>query len=270
MVDWLKRAFEVSNARACRLVELQQSSYFYKAKGDEINEALKRRMKEIAASRVRFGYRRITVMLRREGWKVNAKRVYRLYSEEGMQLSRKKPMKKRVSHRRITSARAEAPNQKWLMDFVTDRLEDGRYFRALTVVDQFTRECVALHVGQFLRGTDVARCLDRAIKARKAPESITVDNGSEFCNQVMDTWAYRNEVVLDFIRPGKPVDNHYIESFNGRLRDECLNTHLFFDLEDAQEKLDEWRNDYNFVRPHGTLGELAPQEFASQYKPPKI
>ena len=270
MVDWLKGAFEVSNARACRLVGLQESSYFYKAKGNEMNEALKRRMKEIAASRVRFGYRRITVMLRREGWKVNAKRVYRLYSEEGMQLSRKKPKKKRASHQRIPSSQATAPNQKWSKDFVTDRLEDGRYFRVLTVVDQFTRECVALHAGQSLRGDDVARCLDRSIRTRKAPQSITVDNGSEFCSQVMDTWAYRNDVLLDFIRPGKPVENHYIESFNGRLRDECLNTHLFFNLEDAQEKLDEWRNDYNFVRPHGTLGELAPQEFASQYEPPKI
>ena len=254
----------MSDARACRLVEWQISSYFYKAKGNEMNEASKRRMKEIAASRVRFGYRRITVMLRRESWKAKAKRVYRLNREEGMQPSRKKPKKKRASHQRITSAQAEAPNQKWSMGFVTDRLEGGRYFRVLTVVDQFTRERLALHAGQSLRGEDVARCLDRVIRVRKSPESITVDNRSEFYSQVMDTWAYRDEVLLTFIRPGKPVENHYIGSFNGRLRDECLNTHLFFDLEDAQEKLDDWRNDYNFVRPHGTLGELAPQEFANK------
>lgn len=251
-------------------MELQPSSYYYQAKQNGVNEALKLRMKEIAAARVRFGYRRITVLLRREGWQVNAKRIYRLYREEGMQLSRKKPKKKRASHQRVASLQAEESNQKWSMDFVTDRLVDGRYFRILTVVDQFTRECVALHVGQSLRGSDVARCLNRVVQDRGTPESITVDNGSEFCSQVMDNWAYRNRVQLEFIRPGKPVENHYIESFNGRLRDECLNVHLFFDLKDAQEKLDRWREDYNFVRPHGSLGEMTPREFASQHNRPEI
>ena len=249
---------------------MQTSSYHYQAKHSAVNEALKQRMKEIAAARVRFGYRRITVLLRREGWKVNAKRVYRLYREEGMQLSRKKPKKKRASHQRVATSQAEEANQKWSMDFVTDRLVDGRYFRALTVVDQFTRECIALHAGQSLKGSDVAQCLNRAVQDRAAPESITVDNGSEFCSQVMDTWAYRNQVQLGFIRPGKPVENHYIESFNGRLRDECLNLHLFFDLEDAQEKLDQWREDYNYVRTHGSLGEMTPREFARQHQHPEI
>lgn len=235
-----------------------------------MNEALRHRIKEIAASRVRFGYRRITVLLRREGWEVNAKRVYRLYKEEEMQLSRKKPKKKRASHQRVARVQAQEANQKWSMDFVTDRLEDGRYFRALTVVDQYTRECVALHAGKSLRGADVARCLSRAIKSRSAPESITVDNGSEFCSRVMDEWAYRNQVKLDFIRPGKPVENNYIESFNGRLRDECLNVHLFFDLEDAQDKLDRWRKDYNMNRPHGSLKEMTPWEFANRQNSSKI
>lgn len=148
------------------------------------------------------------------------------------------------------------------MDFVTDRFENGNYFRMLTVVDQYTRECVALHAGSSLRDTDVAKCLRRVIKERKAPSSITVDNGSEFYSQAMDSWAYQNEVKLDFIRPGKPVENHYIESFNGRLRDECLNTHLFFDLKDAQKKIDLWREDYNKVRPHSALRSLPPAEYA--------
>ena len=264
LVGWLRASYSVSKARACRLVLLQPSSYYYQAKRNVGNEVLKQRIKEIAAARVRFGYRRITVLLRRESWKVNAKRVYRLYRQEDMQLSRKKPKKKRASHQRVASVQAERVNQKWSMDFVTDLLVDGRYFRILAVVDQFTRECIALHAGQSLRGSDVARSLSHVVDARSSPESITVDNGSEFCSQVMDTWAYRNKVQLEFIRPGKPVENHYIESFNGGLRDECLNLHLFFNLKDAQDELDLWREDYNLVRPHGSLGEMTPQEFASQ------
>lgn len=260
----------MSKSRACRLLLLERSSYYYKAKRSAVNEALKQRVKEIASSRVRFGYRRITVLLRREGWKVNAKRVYRLYREEGMQLSKKKPKQKRASHHRVARSQAEGPDQKWSMDFVSDRLESGRSFRILAVIDQYTRECVVLQAGQSLRGQDVARCLNQAIGQRSAPDSITVDNGSEFCGQVMDTWAYRNGIRLDFIRPGKPVENNYIESFNGRLRDEYLNAHLFFDMEDAQAKLDRWQEDYNLHRPHGSLGEKTPREFANEYKVPKI
>lgn len=219
-------------------------------------------MKEIAAKRVRFGFQRIHVMLRREGWAVNRKRVYRLYSREEMQLTRKKKQK-RASHKRLPGELAIRANEKWSMDFVTDRFENGRYFRILTIVDQYTRECVALYPGISLRGEDVARCLSRVVKEREAPESITVDNGSEFYSQAMDSWAYRNSVELDFIRPGKPVENHYIESFNGRLRDECLNAHLFFDLQDAQKKLEIWREDYNTVRPHSALRSLPPASYAN-------
>lgn len=208
-------------------------------------------------------------MLRREGWQVNRKRVHRLYREQNLQLRRKKRRIKRASHSRVAQERASEANQRWSMDFVTDRLENGSYFRILTVVDQYTRECLALHAGHSLRGSDVARCLSRVVDERGAPCSITVDNGSEFYSQEMDHWAYRNEVELDFIRPGKPVENHYIESFNGRLRDECLNTHLFFDLLDAQDKLDSWKLDYNAIRPHGSLGQFTPQEFAQKHKTKK-
>ncbi len=249
---------------ACRLVLLGRSSYYYKVKKCAVNEALKQRIKEIASTRVRFGYRQITVWLRREGWKINVKRIQQISKEEGMQLSRKKPKKKRASHQRVASGHAEEPNEKWSMDFVTDRLENGRYLRIPTVIDQFTRECVALHAGQSLRGNDVAEALNDAIEVRDTPEPITVDNGSEFCSQVMDTWAYRNQVQLEFIRSGKPVENHYIENFNGWLRDECLNLHLFFDLEDAQEKLDEYQKDYNINRPHGSLGGMTPSEFPTE------
>ena len=254
----------MSVSRACRLVGLNRSSYYYKEKPNVFNEALLVRIKEIAASRVRFGFQRIHVMLRREGWEVNRKRLYRLYCLEGMQLRKKKKGPKRVSSQRVKRKKAEAVDQKWSMDFVTDKLENGRYFRVLSVVDQYSRECVILSAGHSLRGGDVARNLSKALIERSAPETITVDNGSEFYSREMDTWAYRNGVELDFIRPGKPVENHYIESFNGRLRDECLNVHLFFDIDDAQQKLDDWQQDYNLARPHGSLGLMTPNEFAKQ------
>lgn len=269
LAEWLKAAFGISSSRACRLSGLVRSSYYYRAKPDPINEVLTKRIKELSASRVRFGFQRIHVMLRREGWQVNRKRVHRLYCQQDLQLRRKKRRVKRASHSRVAQERATMANQRWSMDFVTDRLENGSYFRILTVVDQYTRECLALHAGHSLRGLDVARCLSRVVDERGAPGSITVDNGSEFYSQEMDHWAYRNEVELDFIRPGKPVENHYIESFNGRLRDECLNTHLFFDLLDAQEKLDRWKHDYNVIRPHGSLDKLTPEEFARKHQTQK-
>lgn len=203
-------------------------------------------------------------MLRREGWPVNRKRVLRLYRQEGLQLRRRKRRLKRASHGRVDPDRAATRDQRWSMDFVTDRLENGRHFRILTVVDQYTRECLAVKAGHSLKGADVARCLGKLLKSGRAPRSITVDNGSEFYSQEMDARAHRNGVELDFIRPGRPVENGFIESFNGRLRDECLNTHLFWDISDAQEKLDRWQKDYNEDRPHGSLGSLSPAEFAKQ------
>jgi putative transposase len=198
---------------------------------------------------MRYGYVRLTVLLRREGWKINRKRVYRLYKEEGLEL-RTKRKKKRAAHVRVPLAAAQGRNEKWSMDFVTDRMEDGKYFRILTVVDQYSRECLALKPAIGMSGEKVARWLQEVAQERGRPKSITVDNGSEFYSQAMDSWAYRNGVLLDFIRPGRPVENGYIESFNGKLRDECLNAHLFFTLADAQEKLEKWKDEYNHDRPH--------------------
>ena len=214
-------------------------------------------------SRVRFGYRRLAVMLRREGWTVGKRLVYRLYRELGL-VMRTRRYRKRASHGRVMPPLASKANERWSMDFVTDRLEDGRPFRTLTIVDQYTRECPALLPATSLSGTAVAACLDRLAGDRGLPGSITVDNGTEFYSRAMDAWAYRNGVKLDFIRPGKPVDNGFIESFNGRLRDECLNVHLFWSIQDAQEKLEQWRVDYNTRRPHGSLGDLPPAEFAQR------
>lgn len=219
------------------------------------------RIRELAAARPRFGYRRIHVLLGREGWSVNHKLVYRLYSTDGLGV-RAKRRRKRASHVRVLPPAATALNQRWSMDFVHDRLDDGRRFRALTVVDTFSRECLAVEPDFKMSGRKVAAALDRIAERRALPEMITVDNGTEFYSKALDSWAYRRGVRLDFIRPGKPVENAYIESFNGRLREECLNMQVFLSMADARDKLDVWRKDYNECRPHSSIGNLTPIEFA--------
>lgn len=223
------------------------------------------RLRELAASRVRFGYRRLTVILRREGWRVNAKRIYRLYTEDGLTV-RTKVRKKLARRSRVATPRAIRPKQKLSMDFMSAKLLDGRWFRVLTIIDQFTRECPALVADGALNGRRVALALSQIVAERGTPESITVDNGSEFASKAMDAWSYQYGVRLEFIRPGKPSDNGYIESFNGRLRDECLNVETFFDLSDVREKLERWRQDYNQVRPHSALGDRSPEEFTKLWK----
>jgi putative transposase len=203
----------------------------------------------------------LTVLLRREGWPVNAKRVYRLYREEGLQVRTAKRAK-RASHTRVPLPEPARANQRWSMDFVSDRFSDGRWFRILTVVDQYTRECLCTDADRSQTGEKVVEQMKRLVKLRGVPESITTDNGSEFAGQAMDAWAHSAGVKLDFIRPGRPVQNGYIESFNGRLRDECLNGEIFFSLADARAKLERWRRDYNQKRPHTALGDRTPAEFA--------
>jgi putative transposase len=223
------------------------------------------RLRELAASRVRFGYRRLTVILRREGWRVNPKRIYRLYTEDGLTV-RTKVRKKLARRSRVPMPRATRPNAKWSMDFLSAKLLDGRWFRVLTVIDQFTRECLALVADRALNGHRVALALSQVVARRGTPVSITADNGSEFVGRAMDAWSYQHGVQLEFIRPGKPVDNSYIESFNGRLRDECLNVETFFDLHDVREKLSRWRLDYNQVRPHSALADRSPDEFVRDWQ----
>ncbi len=220
------------------------------------------RIQEIAAARVRYGYLRIHVLLRREGWQVNKKRVHRLYKLEGLNLRHKRPRRHVSAAHRVTTPQAGAPNQFWSMDFVSDALYDGKRFRALTVIDNFTRESLAIAVDNSIRGEQVAAVMGRLLIERGAPERIRVDNGPEFISRALDKWAYENSVTLDFSRPGKPIDNCYIESFNGRFREECLNTHWFLSLEDARAKIEAWRLDYNESRPHSSLGQLTPLEFA--------
>ena len=228
------------------LMLLDRSTMSYRSRRDP-QDLLRMRLHQLAASRVRFGYRRLTVMLRREGWMVNPKRIYRLYTEDGLAV-RTKVRKKIARRMRVPLVKATRPNQKWSMDFVAARLLDGRWFRVLTVVDQFTRECLLLLADSSLTGQKVALALSQVVAERGAPVSITVDNGSEFVSRAMEAWAYQYRVDLDFIRPGRPVENGYIESFNGRLRDECLNVEVFFALADDREKLELWRHDYNRLR----------------------
>ena len=244
-----------------RLIPVERMTLRYEHHRDR-QEALRVRLRELAGSRVRYGYRRLTVLLKREGWEVNARRIYRLYTEEGL-IVRTQKRKERAQRQRIAQGLATRPNQRWSMDFVAQRLADGRWIRVLTMVDQFTRECLALFADNALSGEKVATTLDKVVALRGAPQSITVDNGTEFASKAMDHWAYKNEVHLDFIRPGRPVENGYIESFNGKLRDECLNVEVFFTLADARQKLDCWRRDYNHYRPHSALADRTPAEFAA-------
>jgi putative transposase len=259
-VRWAVERFEVSERRGCGLIQIQRSSFRYESQAKD-QTPLRLRLKEVAAVRIRFGYRRLTVLLRREGWKVNAKRIYRLYRNEGLKIRTGK-RKKTASQARVIGPPADRPNQRWSMDFMSDRLVDGRAFRVLTAVDQYSRECLLLEADTSMSGTKVVSCLESLSQLRPLPKGIRVDNGSEFYSKALDAWAYKYGVRLEFIRPGKPAENGHIESFNGRLRDECLNTELFFSLADAKQKLERWRQDYNQSRPHSALGDLTPEEFS--------
>lgn len=260
VVEYIKQTHTLSERRACKLSSLDRSSFRYKPKPDR-NAELRVQLRELAEQRRKFGSPRLLVLLNREGHQINHKRVERLYREEGLSL-RSKKRKKRISHLRVVLDRPEQVNQHWSMDFVSDSLWNGRRFRVLTIVDDLTRECPALEVDHSLPGQRVTRVLDRLAVTRGLPKVITVDNGPEFISKAMDAWAYQNKVRLRFIQPGKPVQNAYVESFNGKLRDECLNENVFINLHDAKNKIETWRNDYNTFRPHSSLNNLTPEEFA--------
>ena len=213
-------------------------------------------------------YRRLHILLRREGWAVNHKRVYRLYREEGLAMRKRPPRRHKIALKREMPVVASRKNESSSMDFMSDALYDGRRFRLLTLVDNHTRESLAIHVGQRLRGHDVVRVLEQVVEEHGRPQAIRVDNGPEFISKDLDLWAYFAKVRLDFSRPATPTDNALIEAFNARLRQECLNEHWFLSLADAQEKMDAWREDYNRERPHSSLGNVPPSEFAGRRGPP--
>ena len=253
----------MSERRACRLVGAGRSSVRYRSRrgGDE---ELRERLKSLAVERRRWGYKRLHVLLRREGFAVNHKRVYRLYREEGLTVRRRK--RKRISVPRREKVAPVQPCERWSMDFISDTLWNGRRFRSLTIVDDFTREAAAIEVDTSLPAARVIGVLERLEQERGLPRRIVVDNGPEFAGKALDAWAYSKGIELQFIQPGKPVENAYIESFNGRFRDECLSEHWFTSLSDARGTIERWRRDYNEVRPHGSLGYRTPAEFLSSLR----
>jgi putative transposase len=220
-------------------------------------------LRELSVERRRFGYRRLAVLLRREGWTVSWKRVYRVYRQEQLQVG-KRPRKRGVGQQRLPLAVPGGPNERWSMDFMMDSLATGRRFRTLNVMDDFTRECVRIEVDTSLVGERVVRVLEELRRQRGGPKVIAVDHGPEFTSQALDRWAYRRGVRLHFIDPGKPEQNAYVESFNGKFRDECLNEYWFADLKEAREEIEIWRQDNNQRRPHSALGYWTSEQFAAQ------
>ena len=259
LVDHARSTWKVSIRRACSALVTEPSTYHYKSRRAGL-AILCDRMNEIAATRVRYGYRRIHVLLRREGFAVNPKRVYRLYREMGLQLRNKSPRRRVKARLRDDRRPATRSNETWAMDFVHDQLATGRKLRVLTIVDTFSRFSPATEVRFNFRGADVVAVLERVGRRIGFPTAIRVDQGTEFTSRELDLWAYQRGVTLDFSRPGKPTDNAFIESFNGKFRAECLNAHWFMSLDDAQRKCETWRRDYNEQRPHSAIGNMTPVE----------
>ena len=259
---WAREAYQLSERRACRLYGVARSTVRYRSVRPD-QEALRKRIRELAGVRVRSGYRPIHVFLRREGWQVNHKRVYRLYTEEGLTLKpRRKARRSKAAANRRAPALPTAANERWAMDFIHDTLAGGGKIRVLSVIDIYTRECLALAVDSSFGGEKVAAVLSDLRDERGLPPRITVDNGTEFTSRALDHWAYWNKVELDFTRPGKPVDNTHVEAFHGTFRRECLSQHWFNGLKEARRTIRDWRDDYNKTRPHSSLGQQTPVAFA--------
>ena len=263
VVGFIRRQFGVTQRRACSVLGFWRSTQRHQrnSPGEEEDRTLTARLRELAEQRPRFGYRRLHVLLKREGQRINHKRVYRLYRAEGLAV-RRKARKKLAARERLQKPLVSAANQRWSMDFMSDQLASGQRFRVLNVVDDFTRECLVMHVGTSITGADVARLLTKVLAERAQPATIVTDNGPEFISKALDQWAHERGIVQHFNRPGKPVENAYIESFNGRVRDECLNLHWFQTLPQARLTVAAWHRDYNEVRPHSSLNDQSPNEFA--------
>ena len=258
-VEHLRKAWGVSMRRACCTLQAARSNFYYRHRRDP-QAALRQKIREIAEAWVRYGYRRIHVLLRREGRLVSVHRVYRLYRLEGLQLRNKTPKRKVSAKLRSERAVAAARNEIWAMDFMSDQLFDRSRIRILTVVDAFTRYSPAVDPRRSYRADDVVDTLARITRMYWMPREIRVDNGSEFISKSLDLWAYMNGVKLDFSRPGKPTDNSFVESFNGKFREEFLNASWFLTLEEAKAKCEAWRREYNKVRPHSSIGNQTPAE----------
>jgi putative transposase len=261
VVTLLRAAYQVSERKVCAAMGFCRATQRYISHAAPQDE-LRLRLKELAQTRVRYGYRRLHVLLRREGWTVNAKRIYRLYKEDGLVIRPKTPRRKRSCRYRGERLEISAPNQTWAMDFMSDTLFDNRSYRILTVVDCHSRESLAVEPRRSFGAFHVVEALDRIVRERGTPKTIRCDNGPEFAGRVLDQWAFFNQVELDFSRPATPTDNAFIESFNASVRKELLNASWFASLADARMKMDAWRKEYNEDRPHTSLKNQTPREYA--------
>ena len=264
VVTWLIGNFPTSTRRALSLIGLSRSRWHYKPRRPSYDE-LRSRLKELAALKPRWGYQFLYRLLRREGRVVNHKLVLRLYREEGLAILRRRG-KKHVSVPRVPMPAPTKPNERWSIDFVSDALANGRSFRCFNIVDDKTRECPAIEVAHSLPAMRVIQVLDGVAMEVGYPIEIVLDNGPEFAGSALDQWAHEHGVALRFIRPGKPVENAFIESFNGKFRNECLDTHWFTSITDAQREIEKWRVEYNEERPHSSLGGRTPAEYARDLK----
>jgi len=257
LVDAVRSDWGVSIRRACRVLLVDTSTYHYKSRRHG-QAPLEQRIKEICQTRVRYGYRRVHVLLRREGWCHGQNKTRRIYRELGLQLRNKTPKRRVKAKLRDDRRPATRSNETWAMDFVHDQLATGRKLRVLTIVDTFSRLSPALEPRFTFRGIDVVEVLEKVSREVGLPATIRVDRGTEFVSRVLDLWAYQCGVTLDFSRPGKPTDNAFIEAFNSRFRAECLNAHWFLTLDDAKSKVEDWRRYYNEERPHGAIDNKTP------------
>lgn len=261
-MTWAIEEKGYSQRRACGLVGMNPKTYRYASRrGDDAG--VRGRLRELANERRRFGYRRLHILLRRQGIALNHKKLFRLYREERLTV-RRRGGRKRALGTRAPMAVPQGPNQRWSLDFAADALVDSRRFRILAVVDDFSRECLALVADTSLSGVRVARELDRLVEFREAPLMVVSDNGTELTSNAVLRWQEERGVEWHYIAPGKPQQNGFVESFIGRLRDECLNEHLFASLRQARRIIEAWRRDYNDQRPHTSLNGLTPIEFANR------
>jgi len=252
-----------SERRACGLVGVGRSTFRYEPEGEtEEDVQLKGRIRELAHRHKRYGCRRITALLRREGWEVNKKRVHRIWKEEGLQVPRRRPRKRRQGPKGEVVRKAQYKDHVWSYDFVEDSTEGGKKLRFLTVVDEFTRECLAIEIGLSFGAREVIECLEWLYLTRGVPGYIRSDNGPELVAKAVQEWLEEKGCRTIYIEPGSPWENPYIESFNGKFRDECLNMEVFSNVLGAQVVVQEWRKEYNEFRPHSALGNLTPAEFA--------
>jgi len=267
-VTVFREATKCSERRACGQLEIARAMVRYQPRPTRFaaaNEKLRTRLRELAEQRRRWGYRRLHILLEREGWQVNIKRVYRIYVEEKLVVRRRRRRRRVCARARVLLAPPTRPNETWTMDFLHDALAGGRKFRTLSIEDAYTREMPVIEVDTSLPALRVVRVLEKLRLERGLPERIIIDHGTEFTSKALDQWAYRHKVTLHFITPGRPMENGYIESFHGKFREECLNEHWFLTLDDARETIENWRLDYNRVRPHSSLGYLTPEEFRMGY-----